>query len=598
MRFTKKDENKSFCVVICGLNKINKTTQNNIELMFFYLENFKNDFVDYLNNKLSEIINNDSDLVEIQKRIDFLHKTEGKVTKESEKSKELRNLYFQRNNKIYKNKNYNSLKWMSDFLKNADVTYKIYLHDDIRNYGCKDVISSLEKFLKGEGKSIHKKNHNTAISLSSKSFFQKEGKTRSTMIQFEFKNDKMYALIWDLSPEYIKKAKESLNKTKRVPVHKKTRIRVHINPKDPLQKLILQSPEYGQVKLVRIWKGDKWKYQLQISVKNISPKVNDMVCKKNTKVAVDYGTETAAIVCSNGYMEIADIAPDTPRVTEKIKELDRALERSRIATNKDLYRENGTRISKKEMKERGLEFNISNNYIKLRKRRKTEYALLKRQRKQANQILAKHIFLLGDSHITEENNIKAWKTKIKRMNRIAKEKYDNNVRVNDYCEQIQDRAVAQIPSRINHLCNEQKKSFKKISGLNLSTYNHFSGKNDLFLHLNDRVIISNKYFLKHKDEYKVEDFNKTFQHIEYNGKNYILQRDLYSAAKMLYCYSTIEKKETKDGKMKEIEVWHFDNEGFSKFFDSVFYPKQEEYLKNRFKDFLNGKKTSGTIFGI
>ena len=179
---------------------------------------------------------------------------------------------------------------------------------------------------------------------------------------------------------------------------------------------------------------------------------------------------------------------------------------------------------------------------------------LKRKRKFDNLNTAKYIASLGDQQITEKNHIRSWKQKMCRMNKIARKIYDNGIRINNYCRQIQDRAVAQVPARVKHICEEKNMSYKEIFGLNLSTYNHFTQNNDLFLHLNDRLITSDEYFLKNKDKFKVEDFSKTFQTIEHNGKQYVLQRDLYSAAKMLYYYSKIEKKEDKNGKIKEVEV--------------------------------------------
>ena len=603
MRFTKKGENNDFHVITCGLNNVSKKAKRSIDLMFYQLENFKNEFVEYVNKKIEDIINSDEELIEVQKQIDFFHKTEGKVTKESEKKKELRDLYIKRNRKILKNDSYNSLKWMNDFKKEVNPEYKIYLHDDVRTYGCQDIIASLEKYLKGEGKNIYTKKHGNATSLPSKCYFQPNGKTRSTAIQFEFENNKMYARIFDLSPAYIEKAKEMLKEKGKVPTHKFLRIEVYIDKNDPLQSQILKSPQYGQSKLTRVWKrgswkSDGWKYQLQISIKNQSTKMDDIIPKQGVKVAVDYGTETAAVVCSDGHVEIIEIAPDSPRVTEKIQQIDMALSRSSMISNKNLIKDNGVFMKKKEAKENGLSYTFSNNYNKLLKYKKAEHGKLKRKRKFDNLNTAKYVASLGNQQITEKNHIRSWKQKMCRMNKIARKIYDNGIRINNYCRQIQDRAVAQVPARIKHICEEKNMSYKEISGLNLSTYNHFTQNNDLFLHLNDRLITSDEYFLKNKDKFQVEDFSKTFQTIEYGGKQYILQRDLYSAAKMLYCYSKIEKKKDKNGKIKEVEVWYFDNEGFTKFFDNIFYPNQEKYLKEQFNDLLNGKKMSGTIFGI
>lgn len=92
---------------------------------------------------------------------------------------------------------------------------------------------------------------------------------------------------------------------------------------------------------------------------------------------------------------------------------------------------------------------------------------------------------------------------------------------------------------------------------------------------------------------KTSNFSETFDIVKDNdGKEYILQRDLYAAAKMIYCIPHIEKR----GK-KEVTVWEFDQEGFEKFFSEKFYPKQEKYIKELIKQKNLGVKLSGTILG-
>ena len=81
----------------------------------------------------------------------------------------------------------------------------------------------------------------------------------------------------------------------------------------------------------------------------------------------------------------------------------------------------------------------------------------------------------------------------------------------------------------------------------------------------------------------------------------ILQRDLYAASKMLFCYVKKEKKTyvNKQGEEKEkiVDVWYFNQNKYEKFFDNIFYPAQEKYLKVLQEQLQNGVKLSGTIFG-
>lgn len=63
---------------------------------------------------------------------------------------------------------------------------------------------------------------------------------------------------------------------------------------------------------------------------------------------------------------------------------------------------------------------------------------------------------------------------------------------------------------------------------------------------------------------------------------------MYAASKMIYCYSKMEKEKytDKDGneKTKIVEHWYFAQEGYEKFFDEIFYPAQEAYIKQLIED--------------
>ena len=72
---------------------------------------------------------------------------------------------------------------------------------------------------------------------------------------------------------------------------------------------------------------------------------------------------------------------------------------------------------------------------------------------------------------------------------------------------------------------------------------------------------------------------------------------------MLFCYEVPDQKEvvdkkTGEKKIVEITKWVFDREGFSKFFDEIFYPIQEKYIVDLYKRVQNGEQFSGTILGF
>ena len=604
MKLKKDNDFESMFVTTFAFKKVSNKIEKQFELLFKQIENYKNDFVIFINNRIEEIKKEDEELKDIQNKIDELHNTEGKVSKEEEKSDELKQLYRKKASIIgkyfyEKEGKLNRYQLMKDFNQVASLEYNIYLHDDAKSFAKQDVIASLEKWIKGEGKCIHTHKYGTTTAIQSRRNIDDNGNTRSTMIQFVFENEKMYARMWDLNSEYIEEQKNRLAKGEKIQQHKWVEIRVNINKKDVYQQQIFSSPRYGNAKLTKIWKNGKWLYRLQISLKDYSPVVKEYN-NQNYKVAIDCGIETNAVVRSDGYMYIEEISPDTPRFAVEKVILQQNIDNNLRKQNPHRYKENGVPYSKKEAIELNLKPYTFSNHLKRKKEQiKTICAKNARKRAKNNEKSTKTIFELGNEFYIEKNNFKAWKMKRCRMNKKAKEIYDNGIRKNDYTKEAQDRATAQIPARLKSLCEQKNLPYNVIEGLALSTYNHFTQKNDVFLSLKDRIVTLDKNC--ENKELGIVPFNETFTTIEHNGKKYILQRDLYAASKMLFCYVKKEKKTyvNKQGEEKEkiVDVWYFNQNKYEKFFDNIFYPAQEKYLKVLQEQLQNGVKLSGTIFG-
>lgn len=604
MKLKKENDFESMFVATFAFRKLLKNIENQFELLFEKIEDYKNDFVIFINNRIEEIKNEDEELKKIQDKIDELHNTEGKVAKENEKSDELKQLYKEKASIIgkyfYEKKGkLNRYQLMKDFNQVASLEYNIYLHDDAKSFAKQNVISSLEKWIKGEGKYIHTHKYGTTTAIQSRRNIDDEGKVRSTMIQFVFQNGEVYARMWDLNLKYVEEQKDRLAKGEKIQQHKWIEIKLNINKKDIYQQQIFKSPRYGNAKLSKIWKKGKWFYRVQISLKDYSPVVK-RYNNANFKVAIDCGIETNAVVRSDGHMYIEEVSPDTPRFAMEKISIQQDIDKKIREQNPHRYKENGVAYSKKEAKELGLApYKFSNNLKKEKGYVKTICAKNARKRAKNNEKSTKRIFELGNEFYIEKNNFKAWKMKRCRMNKKAKQIYDNGVRGNDYTKEAQDRATAQIPARLKSLCEQKRLPYNVIEGLSLSTYNHFTQKEDIFLSLKDRIVTLDKNCKN--EELGIVPFGDTFSTIEYNGKKYILQRDLYAASKMLFCYSKKEKKTyvNKQGEQKEkiVDVWYFDQEGYERFFNDVFYPAQEKYLETLYKQLQDGVKLSGTIFG-
>ena len=140
----------------------------------------------------------------------------------------------------------------------------------------------------------------------------------------------------------------------------------------------------------------------------------------------------------------------------------------------------------------------------------------------------------------------------------------------------------------------------ELDNFNSSNYNHFTQENDLFIELNKRFIT----FKKDEDYIGDVAYNETalklidtFGLVTHNGKRYILQRDLYASAKLLFIHKGKGKRLNKNGEEYETEVDIFDQNGFSRWFDEVFYPKHLEYLQTLIDQYNLNYDINGLILG-
>ena len=602
MRLNNNVDNGKMMIITCGFEGSKKSRDRAFNTMFYYNTKYKNKCVKIIKEMYDNLLEENPELKKIQDRITELEEKDGKVSKEKEKVEELRELYYKRRRIILSNEQFSTKQLKKKFYTDISYTYSIYMDSDEKNYAVQNVLASFEKFLKGEGKDLREHRYNEEMAIVNQNKYKENGNRNNVKTSIEFIDGKPYLSTYDIGKNYIKKCERNIAQGKKIPNHKKKLYALHISEKDAYNMKIYSATSFGQTKICRMWKNGKWKYYVQISIKETSPIVKKMPTSK-CAIGVDIGTETAAYCSRDGHMGIEMLAKDSPRTTEKVNSYKKAASRSILANNKEAVDENGVFLSRKERKKRNIELNKSKRYIKLQRRVRDISAHNKRRRKTDNLKVSKNILIHGNEVFTEDNNIKAWGMKRGKMNRIARKKYDNGVRANDYTPQIQDHAPGQVQARIKSVCESKGMPYHQIKGLDISTLNHFTGKNDLFTSLKDRIVLVNPDKRLIGDDFSTADFIETFANVEYNGKKYLLQRDLYASAKMLFCYEVSEQKEVKDkktGEKKVIEVtkWVFDREGFSKFFDEIFYPIQEKYIIDLYRRVQNGEQFSGTILGF
>lgn len=565
-----------------GFRQLSKRKAKCLSDKFYYKYKLQCDYVNFINEKIKSICKQDSAM---QTAWDTLYNSRKQNGIYVNKSDEADSIYNARKIIWGGIKKYKLLQneTLREFKEKMSHDYFLYLEDCFISNAIKEKTDAFETvYAKGIGYTVSSAKYDDVRSLTSRPEYS--GSNHYTRAISLYENDgKFYVRFRDSSPECIAEyKKQELRENFHQHIYKKMDIRVPVDFDDILQSQIKSNEFRGAIRLVRRFRGTKWRYGIQISYYKRSP-ILDEIPVGNHTIAINIQTETRAIVRDDGYQEIIEFAPNSPRITSKICELDRYMDTLKRINNPDLFSEDGQiKYKKCEMQNLGLNWKYSRRYKDARNKRRELYRHLADSRKTSNLTDAKQdIIKFGAGSIILDNNqFIAWKTKLCRMSKKSKEIYDNGVRKRDYTKQIADRAPGTYVARIEHLCDEVGIECRTISRFDSSTYNHFTGQNDIFTELNQRLILMDTKILGYEYNDKVIPFINTISTIsDERGNKYIVQRDLYAAAKMLYCQPCEEIRLGKNNKEYTVRVDKFDAIGFSKFFKEIFYPKHLAYLQ-------------------
>lgn len=589
--------------------------------IFNLMTDYKNGYIKSVWKQLNEYAEQDEQFKNSLYLVQNQNKLYGKTVNKEELDEQVTEAYLYLGSLLYKKEGENrptiSLSEMKkNYMKNASRKYNIWLADDMRDYALTNVNTGFQRLMsiKFRGQNVQCKTYDKLLSIQSKPIYSKkkdgsinideQGSLRITYIDNE-----PYLKICDYSNSGMKHIFDVYDEENDIfttksgykPNCKWTYLRLHYNKKDDLQRQIIENNYIGCTKLSRIYKKGKWRYFVQINFEHLSPIIANMNFE-NHKVAINVNTEMVAIVRDDGLQDIIERTPNTPRTVEEIDVLAQKMDNSRKALNPNLYKEDGQiKYTKKEMKELGLNWELSNNYKRYKKERKELYRLLSDERKRNNEILAKYIIQLGNEFVIDNNEFKAWQMKINRMSKGSQKRFDNGIRKsNDYADQIQNTAPGMFTARVEDICKQSQLPLIKLSTFSSSTYNHYTQAFDIFLKLNQRFLTFKKQENYVSDEIYNEtavQFINTLNIIEKDNKRCLVQRDVYAASKMLFITQKQKTITTKNGYKKEITVDVFDQENYSKWFDEVFYPKHIEFIKDYIKKYNLDIDINGLILG-
>ena len=195
------------------------------------------------------------------------------------------------------------------------------------------------------------------------------------------------------------------------------------NATSAYQKAALQH----RVKFCRIkrcWVRSKWKYYVQIVLEGEPPiKANRWIGAG--KVGIDIGTQTIAYV-GNSACELKVLA-SSARVSAmtmaaEVRRILRAMDRSRRATNPELYNADGTikRLKRKNGHKQLRRWQYSIRYHKLLARYRDLNRKLAAARKMLHNIMANEILACGNRIYIEDMNYKALQKRSKKTKVSAK----------------------------------------------------------------------------------------------------------------------------------------------------------------------------------
>lgn len=175
------------------------------------------------------------------------------------------------------------------------------------------------------------------------------------------------------------------------------------------------------------------------------------------------------------------------------------MDRSKRAMNPNKYNDNGTIIKGNKDK-----WAYSNHYIKTKNIRKELFRKQSALRKQSHNMLANEILNLGDKFYVETMNYSGLQKRAKKTTINKNGKFNKKKR---FGKSLANKAPAMFLTILDNKLKWNGTQLNKIDTYNVkaSQYNHFSG------------------------EYIKKDLSERWNVFDINGKEFRLQRDIYSA---------------------------------------------------------------------
>lgn len=360
--------------------------------------------------------------------------------------------------------------------------HKSLIHSQVAQKIASSVWQKFEAYFFGTGKEIHFQGW--------EHFFSIEGKNNSTGVRFLEAEPGKYVM--------------RINKVD---------IPVNVPDTPYVQEAIVNRVKFCCIKRTP-WHGKhQWLYSLNLVLEG-EPPAKERPLQKGP-VGIDIGTQTIAVAGDFAVM-LEELAPGANTPHAALRRINRAMDRSRRATNPEMFREDGTirpinKLPPECVRDEKRLWKDSNHYKKLRQKKRYLFAKLTRIRKCQHNELANRIRALGDDFFIETMNFSGLQKKAK----PAVDEEGKNKRRKRFGKSIANKAPAALVNTI-------EKKVKKDGG-------HFN-------RVNTQKAKASQY--DHTDNcYHKKKLSQRWAHLQSGEK---VQRDLYSALLLQNTNTTLD----------------------------------------------------------
>lgn len=320
-----------------------------------------------------------------------------------------------------------------------------------------DVWSMFQSYLYGKGRSIHFSGINKFLTI--------EGKNNSTNIVFDRKTMKVF----------IGQGRH------------KTGIRVKRSRKDTYgYEAEALSWEVCYCRITRKAYPEGWRYFLQLVLKGAPP----VKAKSDTgellypmgkgRVGLDIGPQTLAY-SADKTVGLVELAPGAQNLQKDIRRINRAMDRSRRATNPGMFDKDGQIIPRNRLPRELLDSHGKRKWVKSKQYREMERhrrCLYRKQadlRKVRHQQLANQLLAAGDRFYVEDMS---WRALSRRSKQTRKNKKGRNLSKKRFGKSIANKSPGSFLSILEKKVLAQGGAFYRINTwkARASQFHHMTGQ--------------------------------------------------------------------------------------------------------------------------